>query len=356
MIQDVINSIKVTLHERFSNPLLGSFLISSIGFNYHFFLIIFSDEKVTDKMALIGHHFDPSRGDVWLRLIIYPSAIAAIYLFILPYPSRWVYEFVRNRQKEILDIRRKTEDEFPLTQTEARELRAKHYQLENYYQALLKERDEKAAIALQSKVSQEQYVPAGSPLPNDQNQNGQISLWDEDFKDFINSEERTEFEKELTNIFSNSLTTDSLQYYGNLAAWGLVDKEEDNYRIFPTEKGKYFAKKLMRHKSNRSQSNALTNFQRLCVDIISSKNLQGKLEDFSQKFNELRQFFKTNHSDFKNNLPAELMNTLDDIDKEFNSMTQLVKKGNINNIIMGMPSFIKPAEQYIVAINRTPRI
>jgi hypothetical protein len=60
-----------------------------------------------------------------------------MYVFAYPYPARFVYAFTLRRQREINAIKRKIEEETPLTLEESRVLRAEYVQLERKHQEIV---------------------------------------------------------------------------------------------------------------------------------------------------------------------------------------------------------------------------
>ncbi|WP_413943077.1 hypothetical protein [Bdellovibrio sp. HCB-162] len=309
MIQDILNSIKVTLHERFSNPLLGTFLIAAAAFNYHFFLIIFSDEKLIEKFHLLEKTFDTGDLQVWLRLIIYPLLMTIFYIFILPYPSKKVYEFVRNRQKEILDIRRKTEDEFPLTQEEARILRSKHYELEAYYQNMLSERTNEVE-QLKHRLQNQKDIPTSN--------DPKINLWDDEYDQFSKTSAFKVFKENVDDIFSQRVAFSVVPEAGILTAWGLIEQGDDS-EVVPTEKGKYFARKIV--------SNEVTSENDLPEDAAQEtyRELIEMIKTLHEEMNDSRRLIYNTQS-IASHIEKYLVGWAEHLNKSAVSFANLVKK------------------------------
>lgn len=123
MFDDLAKSVKAQLHERVSSPLLASFSISWAAWNYRFILIIASSMPTIDKIAYIDNHLFPNLTDVALRGVLYPLLTALGLIFLYPIPARHVYQHWRQRQKELKEIQQQIDDETPLTNEEARQLR-----------------------------------------------------------------------------------------------------------------------------------------------------------------------------------------------------------------------------------------
>lgn len=125
MLDDILHSIRSQVSERLSSPLIGAFAISWCLWNYRFLVILFSNNTVTETFKLIDSIAFPPTWSVFLNGVLYPLLSALSYIFLYPYPARVVYRFVRERQRDIAKIRQQIEDETPLTQAEAKLLKAK---------------------------------------------------------------------------------------------------------------------------------------------------------------------------------------------------------------------------------------
>ena len=99
-------------HERTTNPLTSAFVISWIGWNYKFFLVLFSELLPNEKMEMIKDLY-PVTGAWWERLyggaFAYPLAIALLYVFIYPSVSEWVLPWYRGRQIKLANTLKEKE-------------------------------------------------------------------------------------------------------------------------------------------------------------------------------------------------------------------------------------------------------
>lgn len=142
-MNDFLNSIKAHLYDRTTSPLFGAFAISWAIWNYKFLLIAFSSVEVIDKFRLIENRLYPNVETVLTIGLLLPFMTSLAFIFIYPYPARYVYRFVRNRQKDLAKIRQEIEDKTPLTQEESRRIRRDALRLElEYEQELERERTE----------------------------------------------------------------------------------------------------------------------------------------------------------------------------------------------------------------------
>ncbi|RXR23041.1 hypothetical protein [Flavobacterium stagni] len=79
-MKDFIQSILDSSHERIKNPFIGSYITAFLIFNWRaFFLLIFSDAKIEDKIVVINHEYC-SKG-----AIFWPLIISIIYILFVPY-------------------------------------------------------------------------------------------------------------------------------------------------------------------------------------------------------------------------------------------------------------------------------
>lgn len=127
MLDDLIKGVREYISDRFMSPLGAALLTSWCGWNYKFILIALSGEPVIRKLHLIRMVYQDSS---WTLLLLGPAATAAIYLFLFPYPSRWVYAFTLSRRRDALDTLREIEKQTPLTKEESQALRDRFTQIE----------------------------------------------------------------------------------------------------------------------------------------------------------------------------------------------------------------------------------
>jgi len=130
MLGELLKSAKESLIERLSSPLLGSFALSWCLWNYKFLVILFSSASVSTTFKLVDSIAFPDIYTLLIRGLLLPALTAAAYIFIYPYPARFIYGFTRRRQREINELRRQIENETPLTLEESRTIRAEIFQLE----------------------------------------------------------------------------------------------------------------------------------------------------------------------------------------------------------------------------------
>ena len=122
-MQDLINSIKLHLYERATSPLFGTFVVSWAAWNYQFILVIFSSLPVDEKIDYISTFIYPCYYTYLLEGALYPLLTTTAFIFLYPTPARFVYKFVRHKQKELKEEKQKIDDETPLTLEESKKIR-----------------------------------------------------------------------------------------------------------------------------------------------------------------------------------------------------------------------------------------
>lgn len=123
MLDDLTKSIKAQLYERVSSPLIASFGIAWLGWNYRFVLVLLTSGTYTEKFAYIDANLFPTFQQILLTGTVYPLATALFMLFIYPFPAKYVYRYWRERQRELKEIQKQIDDETPLTREEAKQIR-----------------------------------------------------------------------------------------------------------------------------------------------------------------------------------------------------------------------------------------
>ena len=79
-MKEFIQNIFDTSNERIKNPFIGSYIIAFFLFNWRpFFLLMFSDEKIEDKIIVINYEYCSKSSFFW------PLLIALFYILILPH-------------------------------------------------------------------------------------------------------------------------------------------------------------------------------------------------------------------------------------------------------------------------------
>lgn len=123
MFDELSKSIKASLYDRTVSPLFGAFAVSWAVWNYRLLLVILAAEPVTKKFRIIDETLYPSIYAKFGFLLMGPLITAVIFLFVYPYPAKFVYRFWRTQKRDLRSIRQKIEDETLLSVEESREIR-----------------------------------------------------------------------------------------------------------------------------------------------------------------------------------------------------------------------------------------
>lgn len=197
MLNEITKSLRLHLSERLTSPLIGAFLVSWCVWNYEFLILVLSNLDADKKIRSIKNLYsiktnylyyfesffnikEPLRNFLvkasnWYYKVFFcfmaPFLTALGYIFIYPYPAKLTYEYSKRKQKEILEIRRKIENETLLTKEDKERLnrefneeRAQHEKLVRQLQNQIKTKN--ALIdELETKNPEGHSVIQKSPKP-----------------------------------------------------------------------------------------------------------------------------------------------------------------------------------------------
>lgn len=124
MFENLLKSTEESIRDRLDSPILISFGISWAAWNYEFLMILASANSVTVTLKLVKDIAFPGEWDWALTGFLYPALATAAYIFLYPYPARFVYGYLRYQQKKQNRVRQKIDDETVLTQEESRKVYA----------------------------------------------------------------------------------------------------------------------------------------------------------------------------------------------------------------------------------------
>lgn len=134
MMNELINSLKVQLHERVSNPVVGTFALSWVVFNYEFLIVFFSRTSLDLKLFVLRQGLYSGLIEHFSYWVIAPLISSIFIILIYPLISFKLYEYWYKSQKKLKEIRQSIEDETPLTNAESRIIRDKFISLQLNYE------------------------------------------------------------------------------------------------------------------------------------------------------------------------------------------------------------------------------
>lgn len=125
MVNDLKDSIKAKLYDFNYTPFMSSLVISWIVINHKYLLVLFSDKiDVDKKLVMLNDAYSYNAVYSFVGFYILPLVFALFYVFGYPRISKIFYEYTLKQTKKLKEIKQKIEDETPITQEEARKIRA----------------------------------------------------------------------------------------------------------------------------------------------------------------------------------------------------------------------------------------
>lgn len=124
-MEDIINSIKASLYDRASSPLLGTFIISWIIWNYELLLIIMSNMPAPEKISYIQNDIYLNWWCQILQVAVLPILSSVIFIYIYPIPAKVVYRHSKNQQKILKKIKIGIDDETPISEDDFKFIKKK---------------------------------------------------------------------------------------------------------------------------------------------------------------------------------------------------------------------------------------
>jgi len=269
-MKEFLNTFFQASNERLKNPLLFSFLISWIAFNWKsIFVLLLSTKKIEERITYITKNYNEIECTLY-----YPLIFSLGYVLLLPYFTWFIESLVRfakagrkenfiNEQladlkgkQKIVKEERKYEEE-RAGNVEISDLNTKINQL-----TIANEEKQKSIESLNIDLTElkkeknklEQYINLESPDEGEYSDEQKINL-DNEYESFLKTEVSTYFEQIGTEIsqFKSIPKNTDLIVIEKLIFNGLITKVDDieNQRVYYllTQKGKYFWKKYVLSKS-----------------------------------------------------------------------------------------------------------
>ena len=169
MLEEFEKSVKATLYDRLTSPLVGSLVTAWSICNYKFFLIILSNLSFAEKSVALENYFSRSndfirllnwilswfnRGEIisptfcyYLNTYAIPVCWAVIYIFVYPWAAEKVFKKWQNYIEKKREIKNDIEKKRRLTVEEAEEL----------YKACLKKENEITELMQNSKKELQEW-------------------------------------------------------------------------------------------------------------------------------------------------------------------------------------------------------
>lgn len=117
---DFLDSLRETIKDRLSSPLIGPYIIAFLACNYKAFVFLFSGLGPGEKIAEIDALYAHDKG--LLEVFALPLAIALFYVFLYPFPARWIMRFTLYQNHLTRSMQQQVLEQALLTREEAQEL------------------------------------------------------------------------------------------------------------------------------------------------------------------------------------------------------------------------------------------
>ncbi|MBH1404543.1 hypothetical protein I5U28_03205 [Stenotrophomonas maltophilia] len=120
--KDLAATVKDAWVDRLSSPLVGAFALSWLAVNYKLFFVLFSGEPYADNFVYIAQNLYPNWMWVVGKSVVGPLVLAAFYIFVVPIPGEFVYDWTLTRKQRLARIAKKVEGATLLTKEQSSEI------------------------------------------------------------------------------------------------------------------------------------------------------------------------------------------------------------------------------------------
>lgn len=147
------DSIKEALRFRVTTPLFGFFTLSWATWNYRFLVALFSSLPLPEKFLYIDTYIFCDWQSYVLRGALGPLLTTVFLIFVYPYPAKFVFQFYRRRQMELVKLRNEIDGARLLTWEESVQMRRQMLQSESEYKGQIE--------SLTEEISRLKQIAAG---------------------------------------------------------------------------------------------------------------------------------------------------------------------------------------------------
>jgi hypothetical protein len=142
MLESLGKSLSNIIDERLSNPLVVSFVLAWSGWNYKFIVLLLSKTPAMQTFDLIAGELYPTGWHYLCSGFLLPLATTLLYIYGLPFVSKYVNDHWRRNQLDDQRNRQRYEDKKLLSEEESRAFRAERVALRAENEKLTNERDQ----------------------------------------------------------------------------------------------------------------------------------------------------------------------------------------------------------------------
>jgi len=133
MFQEAIASLRMSLRERVTSPLLGAFIGAWLVWNYQFILIVFSGMHTITKIEYITGTLYADWQTAILFHFLGPLFAAGLFILLYPFPAKWAFHYTGLRRQKLLELKYKLEGQEPISPEKALTLREEIAKLNTRY-------------------------------------------------------------------------------------------------------------------------------------------------------------------------------------------------------------------------------
>lgn len=216
MFDDIVKSFKATMYERATSPLLGSFIIFWIYFNWRAIsILLFGSDSVVDRIIVI----DKNHIDAWVNLW-FPLIYASIFSTIYPYISVVPYTILRHANSFKVNLRNRIEKTTTISVEEFNKLKKDMYERDMEISSLINQKtireDElNEKIKTHEDVNKDLIKDYKNEIENNDKYNIFIKEYELTAKNKIENFVEI-FKKQLNNSYSNSFSSFCVKNTSNI--------------------------------------------------------------------------------------------------------------------------------------------
>ena len=156
MVQDALDSLKLTINERVSSPFVSAFFVSAIVVNWKLSILIFSGVEYEAKIEIVSSLYPSLEHGVY-GFVVWPLVGAFFWAFVWPLINWGVSAYWYLLKYKISNTRSVIERRRFLSEPEAALLYSQIDSQESKYLELIKERQEKIKALSDEAVKAESF-------------------------------------------------------------------------------------------------------------------------------------------------------------------------------------------------------
>ena len=163
-VEDIQKSIKASLYERVSSPLIGTFIFSWCLINWRILGYLFfnnNTDSKKSKIELIENYINHNTNSWWilkLELFFYPLISSIIIITVIPYFTEKAFKVSQWYKARKINIKLKSEDKTILSLEESIKLRLKIRNLQNEFNDATYKKDEENSNLIQEHENLNQQI------------------------------------------------------------------------------------------------------------------------------------------------------------------------------------------------------